>query len=74
MEIWLKGTSWHHSVPVNDPVNDRPKLMNDHTANDCPNPVNVRTRACKTRKSQFFTANLNFQSPNWTGRLTYHYN
>jgi hypothetical protein len=48
LEIGLKGTSWHHSIPVNDPVNDRtvndrpklvndrPKLVNNRTANDYP--------------------------------------
>jgi hypothetical protein len=48
LEIGLKGTSWHHFVPVNDPVNDRtvndhPKLVNDLTVNDRPKPVNDRT-------------------------------
>jgi hypothetical protein len=48
LEIGLKGTSWHQSVPVNDPVNDRtvndrPKLVNDPTVNDRPKPMNDRT-------------------------------
>jgi hypothetical protein len=48
LEIGLKGTSWHHFVPGNDPVNDRtandrPKLVNDRTTNDHPKLVNDRT-------------------------------
>jgi hypothetical protein len=56
LEIGLKGTSWHHSVAVND----HPKPVNDRIVNDRPKPCDQSHSGVQNTEITFLTAELDF--------------